>query len=176
VNRVAPAHVVGVKPELHDSIDGPGHLIVVTRSGTTHEIKNFDALYWRRTPAAGSGDAAYDGRFVRLSRLGPVEVGEAFWLVVSDGSYLYGETDHRSATVTRIRRVGGFCRLCGYRAPLGICWRDAIEPDWMSTGVWGWRYSVRRRIERRLGMMRGARFAAVRRARRFWARVRRGMS
>jgi hypothetical protein len=41
-----------MKPELHDTIDGAGHWIMTTRSGTTHEIKSWDApVVW--APHAG---------------------------------------------------------------------------------------------------------------------------
>ena len=174
MNRVAPAHVVVMKPEPHASIDRPGHWLVTTASGTTHEIKDGESLYWRRTPAAGSGAASYDGRFVRLTRLGPIAVGSTFSLVVSDGSYLYGATIHRSAIVTQVQRLDG-CRRCGYPAPLGFCWREAIEPGWLdSDREPGRRSAIRHDIERRLGRLRSARFNFFSDLRRFWARVRRG--
>ena len=162
------------KTEPHASIDGPGHWLVTTVSGTTHEIKDWATPYWRRIPAPGSGAASYDDRFVRLTRLGQVAVGETFYLVVSDGSYLYGATIHRSAIVNQIERLGG-CRRCGYPAPLGFCWRDAIEPGWLDSGREPGRWSViRHDIERRLGRLRSVRFNFVSDLRRFWARVRRG--
>ena len=162
------------KTEPHASIDGPGHWLVTTVSGTTHEIKDWETPYWRRIPAPGSGAASYDDRFVRLTRLGQVAVGETFYLVVSDGSYLYGATIHRSAIVNQIERLGG-CRRCGYPAPLGFCWRDAIEPGWLDSGREPGRRSViRHDIERRLGRLRSVRFNFVSDLRRFWARVRRG--
>ena len=162
------------KTEPHASIDGPGHWLVTTVSGTTHEIKDWATPYWRRIPAPGSGAASYDDLFVRLTRLGQVAVGETFYLVVSDGSYLYGATIHRSAIVNQIERLGG-CRRCGYPAPLGFCWRDAIEPGWLDSGREPGRRSViRHDIERRLGRLRSVRFNFVSDLRRFWARVRRG--
>ena len=92
-------------------MDRPGRWLVTT-SGTTHEFMTYEAIYWRRTPAPGSIEAAYDGRFVRLRRLGLIKVGDTFELVVSDGGYLYGATMHQSSTVTRIERIGGHCRRC----------------------------------------------------------------
>ena len=162
------------KPEPHASIDGPGQWLVTTVSGTTHEFQDWEALYWLRMPAPGSGAASYDDRFVRLTRLGPIAVGSTFSLVVSDGSYLYGATMHCSAVVTQIQRLGG-CPRCGYPAPLGFCWRDAIEPGWLdSDREPGRRSAIRHDTERRLGRLRSVRFNFASDLRRFWARVRRG--
>ena len=162
------------KPEPQASIDGPGHWLVTTVSGTTHEIKDWETLYWRRILAPGSGAASYDDRFVRLTRLGPIAVGSPFCRVVSDGSDLCGATTHRSSVVTQIERRGG-CRRCGYPAPLGFCWRDAIETGWLNSDrePCG-RSAIRHDIERRLGRLRSPRFSFVSDLRRFWARVRRG--
>nr|RZI35304.1 hypothetical protein BJQ95_02371 [Cryobacterium sp. SO1] len=135
----------------------------------------FDALYWKRTPAPGSVDAAYDGRFIRLRRLGLVQLGAAFELEVADGSYLYGATIHRSSVVTKIERLGGHCRRCGYPTLLGICWRDAVEPGWYDLdGGSGRRHDLRLGIERRLEPVRGYRLRAARRRRLTWERVRCG--
>ena len=162
------------KPEPHASIDGPEHWLVTTVSGTTHEIKDWGTLHWRRIPAPGSGATSYDDRFVRLTRLGPIALVRTFSLVVSDGSCLCGATTHRSVTVTQIERRGG-CRRCGYPAPRGYYWRDAIEPGWLdSDREPGRRSAIRHDTEHRLGRLRSARFNFVSDLRRFWARVRRG--
>ncbi|MBG6214318.1 hypothetical protein RCH23_002140 [Cryobacterium sp. CAN_C3] len=165
------------KPELHETMDRPGRWLIMTENKTQHEFQTYESMYWRRTPAPGSVDAAYDGRFVRLRQLGLVKLGATFELVVSDGSYLYGATTHRSSTVTRIERLGGHCRRCGYPMLLGICWREIVEPGWYDRDREpGRRHAVRLEIERRLGWLRGRWMSAARRLRRVWARVRRGQN
>lgn len=157
-------------------MDRPGRWLVTT-SGTTHEFRTYAALYWRRVPASGSKDAPYDRRFVRLRQLDLVQLGEPFTLVVSDGSFTYGATTHRSSTVTRIERLGGHCRLCGYPTLLNICWRDAVEPNWYDRdGEPSRRHDLLLEIERWLGWLRGRRMNAARWWRRVWARVRRGQN
>jgi hypothetical protein len=157
-------------------MDRPGRWLV-TASGTMHEFKTYEALYWKRTPPPGSVAAAYDRRFVRLRHLGLVQIGATFELVVADGSYTFGATTHQSSTVTRIERLGGHCRLCGYPTLLGICWREIIEPGWYDRDSEpGRRHAIRLEIERRLGRLRGRRMNAARRLRRVWARVRRGQN
>lgn len=163
------------KPELHETMDRPGRWLVTTMNGTTHELCTYEAMCWRRTPAPGSVTAAYDGRFVRLRQLGLVQLGAPLQLVVADGSFTYGATTHRSSTVTRIERIGGHCRICGYPMLLGICWREVVEPGWYDRDSEpGRRHAIRLEIERRLGWLRGRRMNAARRLRRVWARVRRG--
>ncbi|MDY7540865.1 MULTISPECIES: hypothetical protein [unclassified Cryobacterium] len=76
---------------------------------------------------------------------------------MSDGSYLYGNTWHKTSTVVSIQRLPGYCDVCGSRRPLRLpCWRCAIQPDWFEgdDGADPRRVALRRRIERRLGRIR----------------------
>lgn len=97
---------------------------VTTESGTVHIIDTTARTRWERRPAADSGKAPYDGKsvIVRLD-LKSWRVGSCGTLEVSDGSYVWGSTTHRTSEIVSIIRDQTRCQVCGAEVIEGACRR-----------------------------------------------------
>ena len=92
----------GLEPELSSIPDEPGVYRVETLSGTVHMISTIGRFTWKRLPAPTSGAGTYDGQAVILREMSDLSVGKRGVLVVSDSSFLSGESIHSTAHITRI--------------------------------------------------------------------------
>ena len=94
----------GLIPELQSIPDEPWVYRVETLSGTVHIISTIGRFTWKRLPAPTAGAGTYDGQAVTLTEMSDLMVGKRGVLIVSDSSYLSGQSMHSTARITRITR------------------------------------------------------------------------